>query len=65
MARLQKFVSAKELVRLQVAIACSSSFLANGTPKLNAGFVVELLRKRYGMPEGTGIDSTTGEFRSP
>jgi hypothetical protein len=64
MQRLNKFVTAEELESVKVAVRCSGMFLSGGMPMGDPAFEVEQLRKKYGLPEGTGLDPSNGEFVS-
>ena len=65
MNRLGIFVTPEELDRVKTAIKCSGMFLSGGTPLGDPAGAVEDLRKKYNMPEGTGMDASNGEFVSP
>lgn len=65
MTRLGVFVTAEELEHVKVAYSVSGMFLSDGTPMGDPAFEVEQLRKKYQMPEGTGLDARNGEFVSP
>ena len=65
MTRTGKFVSADELEHVKVALSCSGMFLSGGMPMGDPAHEVELLRRKYEMPEGYGIDTNNGEFVSP
>jgi hypothetical protein len=65
MKRLNKFVTPEELDRVKTAMACSGMFLSGGKPMGDPAWEVELLRKKYDQPEGTGLDPSNGEFVSP
>lgn len=65
MTRLNKFVTAEELEHVKTAQKVSGMFLSGGTPMGDPAWEVEQLRKKYNMPEGTGLDPINGEFVSP
>lgn len=62
MTRLNKFVTPEELQRVVTAQNCSGMFLSGGTPMGDAGWEVQKLADKYGMPDGTGLDPNNGEF---
>ena len=65
MQRLGKFVTPEELESVKVAQSCSGMYLTGGRPMGDPAFEVERLREKYEMPEGTGLDTSNGEFVSP
>ena len=65
MTRLNVFVTAEELDAVKTAQKCSGMFLSGGMPMGDPAFEVEQLRKKYNLPEGTGLDSSNGEFCTP
>lgn len=65
MKRLNVFVTPEELDRVKTALSCSGMFLSGGTPMGDPAGEVEDLRKKYNLPEGTGMDASNGEFCSP
>ena len=65
MERTGKFVTAEELESVRVEQSCSGMFLSGGMPMGDAGAEVERLRKKYGLPDGYGLDTGNGEFVSP
>ena len=65
MTRLKIFVTEEELKRVTTAQACSGMFLSGGMPMGDPAWEVEQLRKKYDLPEGTGLDPRNGEFVSP
>jgi hypothetical protein len=62
MKRTGVFVKPEELESVKVAHQCSGMFLSGGMPMGDPAWEVEQLRKRYNMPEGTGLDIGNGEF---
>lgn len=60
--RLGKFVTAEELAVVQTALKCSGMFLSGGTPMGDPCDEVRRLCEQYGMPVGTGLDTSNGEF---
>lgn len=64
MTRLGVFVTAEELQSVKTAHSVSGMFLSGGMPMGDPAAEVERLRKKYNMPEGTGLDLKTGEFVS-
>lgn len=65
MTRLKTFITAEELEAVHTAQKCSGMWLSGGTPLGDPAAEVERLRKKYNMPEGTGLDPRNGEFVSP
>lgn len=65
MQRLGKFITAEELEGVKVSLSCSGMYLSGGMPMGDPAFEVEQLRKKYEMPEGTGLDAKNGEFVTP
>ncbi len=65
MTRTGKFVTPEELKHVTVALSVSGMFLSGGTPMGDPAYEVELLRRKYEMPEGYGLDPFNGEFVSP
>lgn len=65
MTRLKQFVTSEELEHVRAAQKVSGMFLSGGAPMGNPAWEVEQLRKKYNMPEGTGLDPSNGEFVSP
>lgn len=65
MTKTGKFVTADELESVKVSISVSGMFLSGGMPMSDPAYEVERLRKKYGMPEGYGLDPKNGEFVSP
>lgn len=64
MTRTGKFITPEELDGLKTSISCSGMFLSGGMPMSDPAWEAEQLRKKYGMPEGYGIDASNGEFVS-
>ena len=65
MTRLNTFVTETELETVRTAQKVSGMFLSGGTPMGDPAWEVEQLRKKYNMPEGTGLDPRNGEFCAP
>lgn len=65
MIRTGQFVTPEELEGLKVQQQCSGMFLSGGTPMGDPAGEAERLRRKYGLPEGYGIDLKNGEFVSP
>jgi hypothetical protein len=65
MTRTGKFITSEELGYLKTQISVSGMFLSGGTPMGDPQHEVELLRRKYGMPDGTGLDAGNGEFVTP
>jgi hypothetical protein len=65
MERTGVFVNAEELEGIRTAHQCSGMFLTGGIPMSDPAWEVEQLRKKYQMPEGTGLDTGNGEFVRP
>jgi len=55
-------VTHEELRAVRTAQSCSGMFLSGGLPMADPQAEVERLRRKYGMPEGTGLNLKTGEF---
>lgn len=65
MKRLNVFVTESELEIVKTAQKCSGMFLSGGMPMGDPAGEVERLRQKYNQPEGTGLDTSNGEFVSP
>ena len=65
MTRLGVFVTPDELQHVKTAQSVSGMFLSGGTSMGDPAFEFEILRKKYKMPGGTGLDTRNGEFISP
>jgi len=65
MKRLNKFVTPEELDIVKTAQATSGMYLSGGVPIGDPFYEVEQLRKKYGLPDGTGLDLKNGEFCDP
>jgi len=65
MKRLNIFVTKDEVSTVRTAQKVSGMFLSGGTPMGDPAWEVEQLRKKYNMPEGTGLDPRNGEFVAP
>ncbi len=64
MLRTGIFVTTEELEAVQLAFACSGMWLSGGMALGDPEWEVECLRKKYNLPEGTGLDTKNGEFIS-
>lgn len=65
MTRLKTFVTPEELETVLSAQSVSGMFLSGGIPMGDPAWEVEQLRKKYNMPDGTGLDVRNGEFCAP
>jgi hypothetical protein len=65
MQRTGKFVTTEELECVKTAQRVSGMFLSGGMPMGDPAWEVELLRRKYKMPDGYGLDPSNGEFVSP
>lgn len=65
MTRTGKFVTKEELESVNVQFSVSGMFLSGGMPMGDPAREVELLRRKYEIPEGYGLDLSNGEFVSP
>ena len=58
-------VTAEELDRVMTAQRCSGMFLSGGEPMGDPQWEVKLLVEKYHPPEGSGLNTVTGEFCLP
>lgn len=65
MKGLEVFVTETELEHVRTAQKVSGMFLSGGTPMGDPAWEVEQLRKKYNMPQGTGLNPRNGEFCAP
>jgi hypothetical protein len=59
------FVTQEELESVKVAQSCSGMYLSGGQPMGDPGVIVARLSEKYHAPEGSGLNSKTGEFCLP
>lgn len=59
------FVTKEELETVLAAQRTSGMYLSGGIPMGNPQKVVYDLHKKYNAPEGSGLNTQTGEFMLP
>lgn len=65
MTRTGIFVSAEELEQVKTAQSCSGMFLSGGMPMGDPERIVMQLTEKYNPPNGSGLDTSNGEFVAP
>ena len=55
-------VTPEELDRVLTALKCSGMYLSGGEPMGNPQWEVKLLADKYNPPEGSALNTKTGEF---
>lgn len=64
MIRLGKFVTAEELQSVVAEHRRSGMWLSDGTPLGDPAYEVLQLARKYGLPDNSGLDLSTGEWIS-
>jgi hypothetical protein len=59
------FVTAEELEGVRINQRTSGMFLSGGRPMGDPGAAVARLVEKYNPPAGSGLDISTGEFKTP
>jgi hypothetical protein len=59
------FVTKEELQHVLTAQKVSGMYLSGANPMADPGYQVKLLTDKYKPPEGSGLNTQTGEFCLP